>query len=332
MFKINNRNQWFICAFAGLILSVLAACNDVFEKNITDEVPVVILPKNKDSIAENPVHVKWEAVDGATKYRIEIVSPNFNNIADYVIDSIVVATDFYVALDTNQYALRITALNAGYTSQPSAIKSFFVGVAPSADSEVKLTSPFNFAYFNATNFDRVFDWEPVANLKSFTFELHKDSDFSGDLLFNKAQLETSQLTLESTIVLSEGDYNWGVKSFLLNNSESNFAKRIFYIDTTSPAKVTLQTPINNALVTAGDITFNWNIPNDPGKVHAPITYLLEVATDNLFTTIVKTQSTTSNSFTIEDLTTGTYYWRVTPTDAATNSGASSTVNKLILTL
>ena len=76
----------------------------------------------------NPVHFKWEEMEGASIYRLEIVSPSFASINQFLLDSLVVGTDFYLDLDSNEYELRLTAQNGVYESQILAPVKFWVGV------------------------------------------------------------------------------------------------------------------------------------------------------------------------------------------------------------
>lgn len=301
---------------------VLTGCNDLIEKNITENIPELILPTINDTIIQNPVQFKWKELDGAKSYHIEIVTPSFSNPDAFVVDSIVPLTSISFPLDTNLYEVRITALNAGYTSKPSAIHKFVVGVSPSFTGNVQLSLPANASYFNLTNFEGFFDWESVVNLKNFTFQLYQGSNFSGTLVANKNQLETSQYYLENGIILSEGTYCWGVKAFKIDNSETDFSKRIFYIDTTRPLLPMLSSPANGVFVNKGDVNFSWQSIPDNGLIQSPVSYEIEIASDVNFTLDLKKQ-TTSASTTLFNLNVGTYYWRIRSVDAASNKSVYS---------
>lgn len=306
----------------------LFGCKDFIEKNISKETPVLILPANQDTIPVNPVHIKWEELEGATKYRIEIVSPTFANIQSYPLDSIVSGTNFFFGLDSAQYEIRITGLNAGYGSKPSEIKRFWVGTsAGNSNSQIPLLSPLAGEYFNE-DFDGKFKWSnpSAGNIESYTFELHATQTFSGQILDIADQINTVQIQSKDGTELSEGVYSWGVKAFLVGNGEINYSKRIFYIDKTVPPGLAAPTaPANNSTVVNGS-AFTWTIPPDEGSIQSPRRSRIQIATDPAFNNIVQTvQNLTANTANVTITNgSGTYYWRVIVSDIAGNQGATPT--------
>ena len=324
----------FINRILILTLSLgLFGCKDFIEKNISEETPVLILPSNNTTINANPVHIKWEELEGATKYRIEIVSPEFTNIQSFPLDSIVSGTNFFFGLDSAQYEIRITAMNAGFSSKPSEIKRFWVGTSQGgSNGTVTLSSPAAGAYYNE-NFPGNFSWntQGLGAVSSCTFELHETELFSGPLLDIADQLNSVSISSLDGTQLSEGAYSWGVKAYLVGNGETNYSKRVFYIDKTVPGMGTPTSPANNANVSSGAVVFNWDLPTDVGTVQSPVGGKVELSTFGNFATIYKTGSSTSNSVTINNIAPGTYYWRVILKDEAGNEGAvpttvSNTIN------
>lgn len=313
----------YIIRLTGLLLSLsIFGCKDFIEKNISEDTPVLILPANDDTIGANPVHIKWEELEGATKYRIEIVSPSFSNIQNFPLDSIVSGTNFYFGLDSAQYEIRITAMNAGYSSYPSAIKRFWVGTSQgNSNGGVTLLSPVSGAYYNES-FPGNFSWntQALGSVSSCTFELHETELFSGALLDIADQLTSAGITSLDGSQLDEGTYCWGVKAYLTGNGETNFSKRIFYIDKTAPGNGTPTSPANNATVASGSILFNWDLPADEGEIQSPVGGKVQLSTFANFATIYKTGTSNSNSVTISNITSGTYYWRVILKDEAGNEG------------
>ena len=168
-----------LLGFFGALLLVFTSCKDVIEKNIEGDTPVIILPAAGDTIPFNPVHFKWEELDGATKYRVEIVSPSFSAIQSFVVDSVVTGTNFYFGLDSAQYEFRLTALNAGYESHTTAPVTFWVGTSSGGSgTTVLLNEPLNNAYVNE-DFDGKFSWLALPGANTYTFELHRTATFAG---------------------------------------------------------------------------------------------------------------------------------------------------------
>ncbi|MDF3026957.1 MAG: hypothetical protein K0S23_1264 [Fluviicola sp.] len=312
----------------------LFGCKDFIEKNISEDTPILVLPSNNATINANPVHIKWEELEGATKYRIEIVSPEFGNIQSFPLDSIVTGTNFYFGLDSAQYEIRITAMNAGFSSKPSAIKRFWVGTSQGGGNSVVLLSPNGNAYDNE-DFNGNFSWGIVANAESYTFELHESNTFAGPNVIPPIdQIGITGINAGITgNDLAEGTYCWGVKAYLIGGGETNFSKRIFYIDKTNSPLASLSSPSNNSAISTGTITFTWSLPADIGVVQSPRTSKIQVAHDTGFTDLVEITPDVfddENTKEIELLTPGTYYWRVIVMDEAGNITTPTTYFTLTL--
>lgn len=325
----------FINRILILTLSLsLFGCKDFIEKNISEETPVLILPANNSTINANPVHIKWEELEGATKYRIEIVSPEFANIQNFPLDSIVTGTNFFFGLDSAQYEIRITAINAGFSSKPSAIKRFWVGTSQGGNNSVTLLNPNANEYFNE-DFNEIFSWSVVPNAESYTFELHSSNTFAGPNVISPIdQLGSININTGLTGAdLAEGPYCWGVKAYIIGGGETDFSKRVFYIDKTDPPLAGLSVPANNSAIAAGNITFTWTMPADIGTIQSPRTSKIQIAHDTGFTDLVEISPdifSTGNTIGVDLLTPGTYYWRVIVKDEAGNITTPSTY--YILTL
>jgi hypothetical protein len=316
-----------IKTIGSLLMLILAfsftSCKDFIEKNIEDETPVIILPGLNDTISANPVHFKWEELDGATKYRLEVVSPSFASIESFVVDSIVTGTNFYIDLDSNQFQFRLTALNAGYTSKTTAIQTFWVGTSQgSSGTTVELIDPLNGIYVNEA-FTGEFSWYALPNVSSYTFELHESNSFAGLTIHYADQLGICNINSYDGTELTEGPYTWGVKAYINNGTETVYTKRTFYVDTVNPGLASLVSPANAVSLNPGLITFSWTNPTDQGIVQSPLFATLEVSTNNTFTNLLTPETVTGTS-TSMDLVIGTYYWRIKLKDSAGNAGPTPT--------
>lgn len=316
-----RKSNFFIRTVAiAVALSALGSCRDIIEKDISKDTPDLILPSVNDTIQTNPLHVKWNALDGATKYRIEIVTPSFASIQDYALDSIVSGTNFYMDLDSNVYQIRLTAMNAGYTSLTTTPRTFWVGTsAGSSSGTVVLNSPAADSYVNES-FNGNFSWYALSGASSYTFELHKTATFAGQTLDYSDQLATTNLFSFTGADLAEGTYCWGVKAFYGNGGETAYTKRTFQVDTVNPGNATLSLPANNANVNAGLVNFTWQTPADAGTVQSPLISVLQISTSTSFASLL-TPMEVSGTTTNYNLSAGTYYWRILMKDEAGNIGS-----------
>lgn len=306
------------------------SCDKIVAEDITEETPVLILPTVNDTVNVNPVHFKWEAMPGASKYHLEVVSPSFGAINTFPLDTIVTGTDFYFPLDSNEYELRLTALNGGYESQVLGPIKFWVGVQPSGGTgnTVVLNTPANQAYVNA-QFNNLFTWAALSGATSYEFSLREGSSFATGLVIEaQNNISTASYTVPPSALI-EGEYFWGVKAYF-GTTETPFTVYQLFVDETDPVQAALSSPANQANMSQGTITFLWSNGTDSGTVQSPVTSTLEIATDNAFASIVQTVPVLQGNTVDVNLSSGTYYWRVTNTDEAGNSSGASTANTLVL--
>lgn len=308
-----------------VVIAIIYSCDDIIAKDISQDVPVLILPQEGDSIASNPIHFKWEQIDGATKYHLMVVRPNFSQIQEYVLDTLVSTTDFYYSLDSSYYQLMLCAVNAGYVSDTIGPVNFSVGVNSGGTSnQVSLNLPNSGDYLNA-NFNKLFTWQALSNA-IYEISIRKGSSFSTGLYVDGINnLSSTQFT--SVANFSEGEYYWGVRADFTNGGQTIYSTRHFFIDETDPNQAVLVSPVNLSSVFSGTITFTWNNGSDPGSIHAPVISMIEIATDAGFGNLVSSQILIGNAVDI-NLNSGTYYWRVTNYDDAGNYAATSTVFQL----
>ncbi len=328
----------YLLFLSGILL--LSSCNDIIEKDITGDTPVVILPQANDTVAANPVHFKWEELEGATKYRLQIVSPSFANIAIYALDSVVSGTNFFYGLDSNQYEFRLTALNAGYESVTTAPITFWVGTSAATSTDVvQLVSPANNLYVNET-FTGLYQWTLLPTADHYMFELHYGNSFAGQTVDLIPDIQSWTCSSYSGTQLAEDQYTWGVKAYMTDASETVYTKRTFYVDTTNPGLATLVLPVSNqtvSLSSSPSVTFSWTFPTDNGVTvsRAPVFATLEMSTNATFTNIVlsrpyaATLATATENMTTQGIPTGTYYWRIRLSDEAGNLGTAPTLSRLL---
>lgn len=309
--------------------TLFTSCKDIIAEDITNRTPVLIIPTISDTVMTNPVQFKWEEMVGATKYHLQVVSPSFSAISDYVIDTIVYGTNFSFPLDSAGFELKLTALNGGYTSQTLGPVPFWVGLSPTVNTTtIVLQSPADAIYVNGS-YNGSFQWQAMTGATSYEFSLRKGSSFAtGNIEHTQNNIGSSPYSLPGSLVLSEGQYYWGVKGYT-TTGETLFSTRSFRVDTTSPNTPTLISPTSLDLLSTGIITFSWSNGTDGGTIHAPVHSIIEISSDIDFLTLVETDNIVGNSIDF-DLLPGTYYWRVINIDEVGNSSVYSAVIQIVV--
>ncbi len=106
-------------------LTLLTACSEIFETDISGRSVEVIAPVDETEIVEGWVPFSWSALDGADRYRVVIVSPGFEDarlaVRDTVIyrDSLSMSFGFRYGLAPADYEWSIQAFNGAYESVKS---------------------------------------------------------------------------------------------------------------------------------------------------------------------------------------------------------------------
>ena len=296
------------------MIAVIYSCEKIVATNITDKVPVLILPQANDTVQTNSVHFKWEEMEGAEKYRLLVVSPSFSNLQSYVLDTFVYGTDFFYTLDSNEYQLKLYGVSASYHSDTLGPITFWVGTQSSGSTaNVVLDSPDDLEYTNSTT--QQFEWNALSGASSYEISIRAGANFeTGSILDAQNNISTTVYT--SGLAFTEGSYSWGVKAFV-SGSETLFSTRRFYVDLTNPNQANLSLPTNAALVSSGIVNFSWSNGSDPGTIHAPVSSFIEIATDSGFGNVVESQALAGTSVSF-NMAVGNYYWRVSNSDAAGN--------------
>ncbi|MEO8535063.1 MAG: hypothetical protein ABI441_14995, partial [Flavobacterium sp.] len=68
-----------------LVLLLVVSCEDVFEEDISDDIIEVVSPKDDTTIESNVVNFQWNDLDGAKKYRLQVLDVNETIVVDSLV-------------------------------------------------------------------------------------------------------------------------------------------------------------------------------------------------------------------------------------------------------
>lgn len=105
------RNLLIICAI------LAPACDDIFEKDISDEKVELLAPSDNVSTGELKNIFWWETMDGALWYELQVVTPRFSNIISLKLDTTIEVNHFQISLQPGVYQWRVRALNGSSSTQ-----------------------------------------------------------------------------------------------------------------------------------------------------------------------------------------------------------------------
>jgi hypothetical protein len=115
----------YLVLLAGL-LSLVAACDDIFEDDITEEQVQLLTPGDSLTIS-GEVSFNWEPLNGARSYHLQVVEGAFDSAVGMKEDTLLTKNQFNLTLPQGKYAWRVRAENSGYSSSYS-YRSFDIGI------------------------------------------------------------------------------------------------------------------------------------------------------------------------------------------------------------
>jgi len=103
-----------------MVALMFAACEEALERSLTNAEVQLVAPVN-NLVTQDSVHTFfWEELEGATQFELQIVSPGFDSIARFVVDTTLTRNRFTMELDSGEHEWRVRARNNSTVSPYSA--------------------------------------------------------------------------------------------------------------------------------------------------------------------------------------------------------------------
>lgn len=97
-----------------IVFFTITACEAVFIEDISNEKVSLIAPSNGVELLINELNFNWNAVEDAKNYQLQIVTPNFENSSQIILDTIIDQITFKKELIIGVYEWRVKAINGEY--------------------------------------------------------------------------------------------------------------------------------------------------------------------------------------------------------------------------
>ncbi|VAX23951.1 hypothetical protein MNBD_IGNAVI01-1220 [hydrothermal vent metagenome] len=257
---------------------------------------VLISPDNGASNLPATVTLKWNKVEEANKYNLQVSKDEA--FTDLVYNNTEIAdTAKRLTLDYNtKYFWRVRYSNSNGTSPFSGKYNF---TTMQAVPKVVLKSPANDSTIIGTAV--TLKWKSVSNKDFYQLQVSKDSDFS-DILISLDNLQSNEI--EITDLEIGYDYYWRVR-VSRNNVLGEYSNVYKFSTFSDVPKVVLRSPVNDSTINGTSVWLKWK------SVSGRDYYQMQLATDDNFTNIVKFLDTLHiNEILVDNLIKGeTYYWR-----------------------
>ncbi|MBI34098.1 MAG: hypothetical protein CMP67_01880 [Flavobacteriales bacterium] len=296
--------------FTLLTIVFAVSCAKWISIDISDESVVLLSPFDDQSDSIQNKTFVWEELEGATQYRLQIVSKSFDSIYDFVLDSAVSNTSFSITLIPNFYEWRLRGENNDFNSLWSTRKLNIKGSASLENQEITINSPSN--GLNTNKMSQTFKWNSLISAQDYLITIiDEDNETIKD--------EKIEETEYSYTFTDEGLYTIEIKA--LNSISASITSSIeIRIDTTMPSDVTLKFPLSDDTLKSFPKTFTWT--EDSSNTGSPIMDTLCIASDSAMNSLVlDTTFESTTSFTLDTIraTSGKLFWKLKRGDAAGNS-------------
>jgi len=299
-----------------ILLSTLGCTEDFFEEDLSSKTVQIITPQNAYNSIIRVVNFKWEAIDDVTHYEIQIVSPSFSNIINYVVDSSISSTEFDYTFEPGSYEWRIKAVN--FSSETPFTPKGVIQIDTSSNlmgQTVDLYTPLNNTFINEEF--PVFTWLNYNIADNYDIEIRTGTNFMLGTLLESANTTTPSYI--PTNALTEGTFSWGVRANN-NTSSTAFFSNSFDVDLTVPGIPSNLSPDSQTYNTNDAINFSWTRAVDNGTNPSQLYDSLFIYEDALLTSLYKRVALSSNGYQDSIANVGDYYWQVKTFDAAGNQG------------
>lgn len=294
---------------------IIACTKDFIVKNIKNDVVTIIAPSDHLVTPYNNVIFWWDELDGAEKYNLQIVKPDFNSVSQLVIDTTITGNKFNYTFTPGNYHWRIKAINSGGSTAYTTRKLIIDTTSNLNLVTVGLITPTN--YIVTSNNTIAFSWNPIATATYYELKLTNTTTNSVITISN---ITGSTYTYSFTTAAEE-KYSWQVKAFNAFSQTQNNTIRSFRIDHKAPFLPSLLSP-NTYSVSIRDTTYlKWARSTFSTDVEYDI---VSISSDSTFSSVLGTQTvTTGTSVRINSMYTYTnipvqIWWRVNSVDSVDN--------------
>jgi len=299
--------------YTAFVLPLLAGCSEFIEPSIENRKIDILAPSNKLETSSYQQIFWWNPMANALLYRLQVITPSFENADKLILDTLIKAEKFTYTLDPGKYEWRVRGENGSSTSEYSQ-RSFEVFPSGLTDQVVQLTFPFNGIYISKPAIS--FEWLKLFGAVNYRLQVDKNN-------FMDENNMTLNITTENLGFLQaltqEGTYQFRVRAENATQNSKWSAVRAFTYDITGPDAVLLNAPLDKQTVSK-PVRLVWNNLADAARYEISV-YKSDGQTvfNNSYP-----QSTTATEHVFNAGDSGeTIAWRIRAFDQAGNAGTYS---------
>lgn len=306
-----------ICCSCAILIVLFSCKKDFVVENIENKTVSVNGPGDNLKTTSNVITFWWNALDGAEKYTLQVVKPNFAQAAQLVLDTNIAATKFNFSLQPGIYQWRVKAFNAGHST---AFQTFNLRIDTTNNLSLLLVNLLNPANGSVIGNAKVtFNWSPIIAATRYRIQVNSASTTKDTVVTTASFTYSLSAAANATTA-----YTWNVMA-LNDNSQTQFNTTpfTFTVDLKPPTAPTLLSPTHGASVK--DTTKLVWLRNGTDVQYDSV----YVADDSTFSNILNQAWTDQSKLLISSLNrnpnigTTFYWWRVRSFDAVGNRSTTS---------
>ena len=301
------------------------ACDDVFEKDLTDKSVRIIAPSNGHTVEPGQVSFLWQEVEGASSYRIRIIGGSSENAGLPVIDTIMyndstgIKNTYKRILEEGEYQWSVIANNSAYESKETVFTLHVVGPKPAdiSGTEIVVTAPLNGSELESGEIS--FSWKDVPGATYYRFTLVSPEFGNASKVLDEAviTIEDGAISNLHKVTINDiGYYQWKISAG--NEMYETEAQILsFSIPEKLPTDISKTTvpivsPVDGSEAEPGEITFLWKEVAGATSYHLTVVgpafaNSQKVLVDKVFDIPEGSAATTSYAI---DIPEGGYEWKI----------------------
>ncbi|MCR6641074.1 MAG: hypothetical protein NVV82_19300 [Sporocytophaga sp.] len=233
-----------------LCMMSLAACTEIFEKDIEDKEIIIYTPNDKES----PNYTQtfwWSQIDFATGYELQVVYPNFSAPEKRILDTVVTTNRFPYYIGPGDFEWKVRAKNGAYKTGYYGSK-FKIKATSLSEQFVNQKLPLNGS--NVTGSPIILTWDKPLHAVRYEVQVAMEPGFNSP---KEYQVVGQSYSLPVT---EDNNYYWRVKAYAYNDTASTgWGNHFTFNVKNTPPKVSPLSPENGAIdLSASSITLSWN--------------------------------------------------------------------------
>lgn len=301
-------------------LLFFACTKDVFVKDIKNDSVSILAPANNTSTPNNAVTFWWQKLDGADKYNIQLVKPDFLTVQQLIADTNISGTKFTLSLNPGKYQWRICGFNNAGNSQYT---TYNLTIDTSSNLTSQLVVPVTPASGYLTGQQTVyFSWNAITSANKYEVIVSNSN--------NMQIKDTLTVNTAFTSSFADGKYTWKIKALNDYSISQYNSPNSFTVDLTAPASSIASYP-NNGSYVKDTTALKWNRVITNPTLDTRYDSLF-IAYDSLFTNVVCKMRIGGSTIKLNQLnpspavSTSTfpyYYWRLRSVDSVGNRSSFS---------